>query len=142
MLESSLAFHHLLPTMKALFRLAPILAALTSPALAGDGLVAQRPEFQVGDRFTYADRFETVACKDWKVEQVDEAGNLLMVRCGDNVATLAPDGGILRITGKDGKTLVSFSPRAAAIPFPLQIGQALDGAVRSLRRRSDSRADH
>jgi hypothetical protein len=95
---------------------------LASPAAAEDGLVAQRPVFHPGDSFTYADRFETVACKTWQVLQVDSAGNMLASRCGDNTVFLAPDGGITRIVTDTGKELVAFKPEAAPIPFPLRLG--------------------
>jgi hypothetical protein len=98
------------------------LAWLASPASAEDGMVAQRPVFHPGDSFTYADRFETVACKTWQVLLVDPAGNMLAARCGDNTVFLAPDGGITRIVTDKGKELVAFKPEAAPIPFPLRLG--------------------
>ena len=109
--------------MKGLFRLLPTLAFLVPPALADEMPIAQRPVFHVGDRFSYADRFETIACRDWEVREVDPDGNPAMARCGDYTATYAPDGAIVRIAGKDGRSVVAFSPEAGAIPFPLQVGR-------------------
>jgi hypothetical protein len=98
------------------------LIRLASPSSAEEGLVAQRPSFHPGDSFSYADRFETVACRDWRVQAVDAAGNMMSTRCGDYTAYFAPDGGITRIIDGAGKELVRFLPEAAPIPFPLSVG--------------------
>ena len=94
---------------------------LASPSSAGE-VVAQRPTFHLGDSFTYADRYETVACRTWQVTQIDQGGNVLAARCGENIAFSAPDGGITRIATDKGKALVAFKPEAAPIPFPLSVG--------------------
>ncbi len=94
---------------------------LASPSSAGE-MVAQRPTFHLGDSFTYAERYETVACQTWQVTQIDQEGDVLTARCGENVAFSAPDGGLVRIVTDKGKTLVAFKPEAAPIPFPLSIG--------------------
>lgn len=109
--------------MRGLIRLAALSATLASPAFAEDALVAQRPIFHEGDRFTYAGRFETLDCREWVVRQVDAAGNLAATSCGDYTAFYAPDGAMTRIAGKDGRSVVKFSPKSAGIPFPLQVGQ-------------------
>ncbi|HMA51114.1 MAG TPA: hypothetical protein VKP60_15250 [Magnetospirillaceae bacterium] len=107
----------------ALFLAALCLAwLLAPPSSAADGPVAQRPVFHLGDSFTYAERFETVACRTWQVTQVDQGGNMLAARCGENTVLLAPDGGITRIVTDKGKELVAFKPEAAPIPFPLSVG--------------------
>lgn len=95
---------------------------IAAPLYAGETARAQRPVFKSGDSVTYADRFETVACKIWRVQQVDAEGNMLSSRCGDITASFAPDGGITRIVDGNGKELVSFKPEAAPIPFPLTLG--------------------
>lgn len=92
------------------------------PSSAEDVPAAQRPAFHLGDSFTYAERFETVACRTWLVTQTDADGNMLAARCGENTAFFAPDGGITRILGANGKELVAFKPEAAPIPFPLNVG--------------------
>ena len=93
-----------------------------APSSAGETAAAQRPVFRPGDSVTYAERFETVACRTWRVEQVDADGNMLTSRCGGNVASFAPDGGITAIVDGNGKELVRFKPEAAPIPFPLTVG--------------------
>jgi hypothetical protein len=95
---------------------------LAAPSSADEGLVARRPSFHPGDSFSYADRFETVACREWRVQAVDAAGNMMSTRCGEYTAYFAPDGGITRIVDANGKELVRFSPEAAPIPFPLTVG--------------------
>ena len=104
------------------FAAALLLIPLASPSSADGGLVGERPSFHPGDSFSYADRFETVACRDWRVQAVDAAGNMMSTRCGDFTAYFAPDGGITRIVETGGKELVRFSPEAAPIPFPLTVG--------------------
>jgi hypothetical protein len=123
MLESPAGPHQILPTMSKALAAALCLVWLSAPpSSAGEKLVADRPTFRLGDSFTYADRFETVACRTWTVTQVDAAGNMLALRCGENTALLAPDGGITRIVTDQGKELVAFKPQAAPIPFPLRVG--------------------
>lgn len=78
------------------------------PSSAEDLAVARRPAFHLGDSFTYAERFETVACRTWLVTQIDADGNMLAARCGENTAFFAPDGGITRILGANNKG--SWSP--------------------------------
>jgi len=95
---------------------------LASPASAEDGMIAQRPTFHPGDSVTFADRFETVSCQTWQVQQVDAAGNMLTSRCGDITAFFAPDGGVTSIIDSTGKKLIVFRPEAAPIPFPLSVG--------------------
>jgi hypothetical protein len=104
------------------FAAALCLIWLAAPSLADEGTIAQRPAFRAGDSFTYAERFETVACRTWRVAEVDSGGNMLSSRCGGDTAYFAPDGGITRITGGDGRDLVTFKPKAAPIPFPLTVG--------------------
>lgn len=98
------------------------LARLLAPPSFAAEMTAQRPTFHLGDSFTYAERFETVACRTWRVTQVDEQGNMLAARCGDNVVLLNADGGITRIVTDKGRELVAFKPEAAPIPFPLSVG--------------------
>lgn len=101
---------------------AALCLAWLAPSYAEEGLVAQRPTFHPGDSFTYAERFETVACKTWRVAEIDAQGNMLSLRCGGFTTYLAPDGGITRIVGGNGQDAVRFKPEAAPIPFPLTVG--------------------
>lgn len=109
--------------MKSILAAALCLAWLAAaPPAAGEGSAAQRPVFRPGDSFTYAERFETIACKTWRVAETDAEGNMLSTRCEDDIAYFAPDGGITRIVGGNGRELVRFEPEAAPIPFPLTVG--------------------
>jgi hypothetical protein len=85
-----------------------LVALCPAPPSSAAEMTAQRPTFHLGDSFTYAERFETVACRTWRVTQVDETGNMLALRCGETVALLTPDGGITRIVTDKGKELVAF----------------------------------
>jgi len=98
-----------------------------SSSSAAEESTAQRPRFRLGDSFTYAERFETIACRTWQVTQIDADGNMLTARCGVNTAFLTPDGGITRIQDDTGRVLVSFNPEATPIPFPLTIGMRWSG---------------
>ena len=98
------------------------LAWLALPASAEEAPATRRPVFRPGDSVTYAERFETVACRTWTVAEIDAEGDMLSSRCDDITAYFAPDGGITRIVDGKGKELVRFKPEAAPIPFPLTVG--------------------
>jgi hypothetical protein len=110
-------------------KIAAICAALClseARAATTETPVAERPQFHAGDVLEYVERFQTVACKRWEFTGGD--GATLQSRCADNVAYFAADSGaLLRITGKDGKTLVTYEPSAPAIPFPLEVGSKWGG---------------
>ena len=113
----------------SILKVAALSAALVSGFASAASLenpIAERPEFRAGDVFEYVDRFQTIECRRWEFAGYD--GAAMLHRCGDNVAYFSADSGaLLKITGKDGRELVSYKPFAPAIPFPLRVGSKWGG---------------
>ncbi len=103
---------------------------LVKCAHADEVRVAERPDYQAGDMFEYVDRFQTVRCRKWEVKGRDAKGYGLF-QCEGNVAYFSPEtGALVRILGRDGKTLVSFDPSAPPFPYPLRIGKTWSGSFK------------
>lgn len=106
-----------------------LVAALVAVAGPGVGAAAE-PNFSVamptpavGDVLVYQGSYVTVACSRWQTVATNQNG-FTVSRCGDDTAYfIASTGALARITGKDGKDLVSFKPGSPTVQFPLQVGK-------------------
>ena len=85
---------------------------------------APLPSAAVGDTFTYARKFASVACTTWQITQLDQDG-MVVSKCGDKTAyNLRSNGALVRITGRGGDPLVRFTPFAPGVQFPLELGKS------------------
>ncbi len=89
--------------------------------------VAALPTPSVGDVLVYQNNYVTVACSRWQVASTNQNG-FVVSRCGDDTAYYqASDGALVRITGKNGRDLVSFKPASPSVRFPLEVGKSWQG---------------
>ena len=103
--------------------------------------VASMPTQAVGDVLVYKNSYVTVACSRWQITATNQKG-FVISRCGNDTAYfLANNGALVRITGKNGDNLVSFTPFSPSIQFPLQVGKSWKGKYSGVTTADESAWD-
>ena len=100
--------------------MASVAAEDTPPAAANEP--APRPEPAPGAELTYDGKLLSVNCTHWKVDGMNEAGNLVS-SCEDyRLEVSGADMNAVRIARTDGGKEAEFDPELPALRFPLVLG--------------------